>query len=218
MEVDRKVLKRAKQLKALAEGGEGAEKAKAQALYEKHLEKNGITEADIGLSSVQYHYFRYDKKSRFMLEMIMCHVIANALILTDVKKKNVLFAICSNDEAARIRSMFEFYLDAYRVEEEYFFAAFLHKNELTPNIVKEKKAGAGAIPDDELVFVDAEDGGGKGFDVKKKPAPAEAVVYTEFQQRKIKGLMSWLPRYDMPKNALSESPQKGTSNESLLKH
>ena len=191
MEVSSKVLKRAKQLKALAERGEGAEREKAFNLYKKHLETNGITEEDLGLNELQFHYFKYGSGQRDMLSMIMCHVVANALILTDSKKKSILFAKCTNEEATKIRQMFAFYIEAYRIEESYFLTAFLHRNQLTPNIVQEKGECG-----EQKAAVNVKNETDVNFEIKTEPAPVESVEYTPYEQRKIKGLMSWMPHYD----------------------
>ena len=198
MNIDRSVIKRAKQLKALMEKGEGGEKHNARALYEKHLKKHGITEEQLGLNMLQFHYFKYDKGQQPMLSMIMCHVVANALIMTDPKKKSILFMKCSNIEAAKVRVMFKFYIDAYRVEEEYFLTAFLHRNELTPKIVHQEGEQKKAV-------VNIKNETDESFEVKVAPAPAESIEYTPSEQRKIKGLMSWMKRYEMAENALNEN-------------
>ncbi len=186
----------AKKLKALADGGVGGEKVNAAALLKKHLAKHGISEEELSASVKKYEFFKYEKNQQDLLMMIICHVVCNALILRDNKKfRNMLFLECKKEEAEKIRKIFAFYLECYRVEEKYFFQAFLHKQNLTPNI--EGFAGDGQNHAG-VIKAEAED----KFNVKKAPAPVQQVAYSPQEEKKIRGLMSWMPRYEMTESVI----------------
>ena len=218
----KKILDKAKKLKALADRGVGGEKVNARALLDAHLEKHGITEEELFGSIKEHHHFRYEKNQQELLEMIICNVVCNALIFRDAKHRNTLLVACSKDEAKRIRSMFAFYMGCFEIEKNYLLRAFIHKNNLEPNIKVEPYPMGN--PDD-VVVVDAHDEFEKQkhekkkdaqesetkFDVKTEPAPVQEVRYSPAEQKKIQGLMSWMQRYVMSENLLNQNDKNDSS-------
>ena len=179
-----RVLDKAQKLKALAEGGEGGEKTKAKAILLTYLAKHGLTEADLAYYKNSHYHFTYEHNQGALLSMIICHVVCDAMLLSDEKKPNEYFLECTEQEAVKINRMFEFYLEAYRREEDFFLTAFLYKNDLTPNLSAQEVVNAKPKADDR-------------FHVKSAPASVKSVEFNDFQQKKINGLMSWMPKYKM---------------------
>lgn len=189
-----KALDKAKKLKALADKGEGGERDNARELLMRHLDKHGLSLSDIDENEIKYEYFTY-KGAGDLLSMIICHIVANALILQDKKLKNTYFLECTRDEALRIREMYSFYLEAYKKEEQYFLTAFLSRNDLTPKFTNsDVKPATVAKPNSDVVF-----------HVKSEAKPIEQLTYSSQEDKKIRGLASWLPKYDMSHKTLQKS-------------
>lgn len=133
---DNKLEAKLLKIKALAERGEGGEKASAQVLYQKLLKKYDIDEASLQKEKISKHWWHYTND---MEEDLLVQVFY--MVTGDSKyfrrhshtRGDQCGCLCTDFEKEEISFYFEFYRDAFQKELEAFLMAFKLKNHLFPD-------------------------------------------------------------------------------------
>ncbi|MDD3875409.1 MAG: hypothetical protein PHT69_02195 [Bacteroidales bacterium] len=134
-----KIIELAKKLKALADRGEGGEKVNAENKLQQLMMKHGITTEEIeGEQQLDYFFnIKTIRERKLWMQVV-------ALVNREIKKygefpSDIIEAktlpgnymiICTVAEYIEIQAMFDFYKNLYDQEEEIFYTAFLHTNNL----------------------------------------------------------------------------------------
>ena len=184
-------------LKALAERGEGGERANAESQLRKKMDEYGITDEEIGMAIKRYASFRYaTKNEQYLLEKIIPYVVADAILLQDDKVKDTYFVECSEEEALQVRKLLGFYLDCYEKEQEYFFRAFILQNNLLPKY-------SGAKGDSGFGSEEKKSAGEQriSFELPEEPEPQ----FSDKELRKIESLSRYIERYYFTEKYLDSS-------------
>lgn len=181
-------------LKKLADGGEGEEKVKAASLMQKRMEEYSITDEELGMTLQTYKHFSYkSKREQYLLEMIIGYVVADAVVLQDEKLADTYFVECNEEEALLIKKLITFYTGCYEREEEYFFRAFILRNNLLPRFSGATGYQGGNNKNKK---------GEEEFSVEM-PAPL-TIEFTPKEEVKIQGLAAYISRYDFSENHLEK--------------
>ena len=133
VQVSDKVLKTLMALKALAERGEGGEKEKAHALFNKLLGKHGLTLEDLEIKDLKWQWFKVKIYQRTFFNYIVDNVIGeNWEQRQHETKKSEYCVFCTNLDAIEIEGKFEFYWRVFQNDIPDFMKAFFRENKLFP--------------------------------------------------------------------------------------
>ena len=189
-----KAISQCLKLKKLAEGGEGDEKTKASNLLARKMLEFNITPEELGEALHTYQHFSYNnRREQYLLEMIICFVVADAMPLQDEKIPETYFVECNAEESLLIKKLMTFYLGCWEREEEYCFRAFIVSNNLLPKYTG--GAYEGHDPKKEK--------GEEGFAYELKEKASE---FTDKEMAKIQGLSTYITRYQFSENHLDQKP------------
>lgn len=147
-----KQIQLAQKLKALADKGIDGEKANAQQLLQRYLNKNGLTMEDIDSEVVKSCYLNLGTESETakLFKQIVASVLGNdgdcyylnkqqllafkkARYVGFTSKSFVIHYKATESEKAEIMAKMDFYIDEYRRQKSIFYSAFIQKNELYSN-------------------------------------------------------------------------------------
>jgi hypothetical protein len=136
--MDEKLIIRIRNLQALAERGVGGEKATAERMLEKILEKNGINSLEeLEKENEEYTLFSYNGKHEIrLLHQCMYKVLTakngDIKIYTSKGKRQKIGVYCTNIQKIEIELEFEFYKRVFYEELPIFMAAFIQAQKIFP--------------------------------------------------------------------------------------
>lgn len=127
-------------LKALAERGVGGEKETAQAMLDRLMQENDISEADISQDVVKDHEFYYEKNMPFttrLLSQIAYSVFGDIDDDKGVynyvhKSKGRACVRCTDLEFLEVVAKYEFYVYHLAADLKILYNAFVSRNHLYP--------------------------------------------------------------------------------------
>lgn len=123
-----------KKIKTLADRGTGGEKEAAQKKLEILMRKYGIDSLDLSKDTKRQHEFRYHGYWEKRLLIQILYKIIDTTKMYRYKhgqgSRSMLFADCTDAQAAQIQIEFDFYSDLWKEELNTFFAAFVGKHKI----------------------------------------------------------------------------------------
>lgn len=126
--MDNKIIELAKKLHALAERGEGGEKANAEKVLRAFMAKHGITIETIIGEKRTWREFKAKGKDK---QQFLIQTVASVIGDFSYKQDRETFYIELTDaEFIEIDAKYEFYWKAYKEELDLFYQAFVQKNRL----------------------------------------------------------------------------------------
>jgi hypothetical protein len=131
---DQRNLELLQKLKALAERGEGGEKETAQKMLEKLMVKYGVEEADLSDDKLEDHDFRFHTKyEKRILKQVMYKVADGRDTYTyryGDGSRTTYGITCTKAEALQIQIEYEFYVNLWYEELDFFLRAFIQKHSI----------------------------------------------------------------------------------------
>lgn len=131
------LLRRIKKVRELATRGEHSEKEAAEKMLKRLMKKHNITEAELSQEKLKTVFFPYhtEEERRLLSQIIYavtgCSAYGCIGTYTGRKRKKV-GVDCTEGERIEIEASFEFYNAALKEEYEFFFTAFVNKNDIFP--------------------------------------------------------------------------------------
>lgn len=131
------LLRRIKKVQELAMRGEHSEKEAAEKMLKRLMKKYNITEAELSQEKLKTVFFPYhtEEERRLLSQIIYavtgCSAYGCIGTYTGRKRKKV-GVDCTEGERIEIEASFEFYNAALKEEYEFFFTAFVNKNDIFP--------------------------------------------------------------------------------------
>ena len=133
-----RLLKKLEGVKALADRGEGGEKAAAEGLLRYIMQKYGITDKDLEDTGVSLYWIRYktEYERRLLYQLAYKytgsgHAHGCVGTYSGRSRKNVGID-CTPAQYIEIQADYEFYRVAMAEEMDIFYSAFIQKNDLFP--------------------------------------------------------------------------------------
>ncbi len=144
-------LKLAKKLKVLADKGVGGEKHNAEKLLQKLMKEHGIRLDQIENPLKEAHFFKYKNSSKDLLIQIIVMVCGLEVeIWRGAIGRNSFKIYCTELEFIEIQANFHFYSKAFEEEMKTFWKAFIHKNDLFPELDETKGSNSTPMDSDEI--------------------------------------------------------------------
>ena len=134
-----KIIELAKKIKALADRGEGGEKVNSENKLQQLMKKHRITTEEIeGEQQLDYFFnIKTIRERRLWLQVISLvnrEIKKYGEFPPDIIKAKALpgnyMIVCTVAEYIEVQAMYDFYKNLYTQEEEIFYTAFLHTNNL----------------------------------------------------------------------------------------
>lgn len=131
------LLRRIKGVKKLATRGEPGEKENAEKMLERLMKKYNITEAELSQEELKTVFFPYhtEEECRLLSQIIYAVTGRSSYGCVSTytgRKRKKVGADCTAGERVEIEASFEFYNAALKEEYEFFFTAFVNKNDIFP--------------------------------------------------------------------------------------
>lgn len=147
--MEQKKIELIQKLRALAENGVGGEKEGAQRKLEQLMEKYRIKESDLDDESQKDFEFKFhnDLEKR-LLDQIMYKVIGKDFLYNQYHyvrgkgAKTTSGIRCTKAQGIQIGIEYEFYLDLWKEEQEFFFQCFVQKHKLFQTSKEKKLEGS----------------------------------------------------------------------------
>lgn len=131
-----KIIELAKKLKALADRGVGGEKDNADIMLTKLMNKHGITAEMIEGKEVKRYAFRVSRHYYKLFFQIVANVMGKSGKV--YRGENGLrYVEATPSDFMEIKCKFDFFLAAYKKEQEVFHRAFVMKNHLYTKVESE---------------------------------------------------------------------------------
>ena len=162
-EIDRKK-ELMRKINALADRGVDGEKANAQALLEKLMQKYGIEECDIINDMVRTHELMIDSSIPFIIRLVsqIAYTVYGNIDerkclfrITGSKKRNRLFIDCTDSEFLEIVAMYDFYKKHLSDDIDLFFRAFIQSNAIFPpdHLMKKELEEDRSLTADDIALI-----------------------------------------------------------------
>lgn len=125
----------------LAKDGVGGEKINAEKKLKALMEKFGITEEDLESNRKYIYYYKVPNKNTIYYRLFI-QIVANFnnKIRTTAVERHIMGIELTPEENIELSARIDFYFSCYKKDEEYFFRAFVHKNDLYSGVDTETKA------------------------------------------------------------------------------
>lgn len=148
----------AKKLKSLADRGIGGEKINAEKMLNDLLKKHNLTIEDIDGEKIDNYFFKVKKEDSDLLHQVIKRVNYDLKLYGEIPAKDVkrlqmdgnYFTKCTASQFLEIKSMFDFYLKAYKQELKIFFSAFITANDLLAKPPKSEATSINDLSDEEI--------------------------------------------------------------------
>lgn len=131
------LLRRIKGIQELATRGEPGEKETAEKTLERLMKKYDITEAELSQEELKTVFFPYHTEEECRLLSQIIYAVTGRKAYGCVgeytgRKRKKVGTHCTAGERVEIEASFEFYNAALKEEYEFFFTAFINKNDIFP--------------------------------------------------------------------------------------
>lgn len=129
-------------IKALAEAGSGGEREQAQRILEKLMRKYDIKDSDLSDNTIdEITVFKFHGHDEEILIAQIIYKVTNRRdlyyiknIATGRKQKTVIRAYCTPAQKIEIEFLFDFYVELWKKEKEFFLKTFIQKHRLFGNL------------------------------------------------------------------------------------
>lgn len=136
-----KELKLIEKINRLAKEGVGGEKINAEKKLKELMEKFGITEEDLESNKKDIYYYKVPNKNTIYYKLFI-QIVANfnnEIRTTEIEKHTIGIEL-TPEENIELSARIEFYFSCYKTDENLFYKAFIHKNNLYAGVDTETEA------------------------------------------------------------------------------